>query len=369
MTSDQETDQPFVDQSNHVRRENRFEPGLFEKGLLWKIRDWTDVIGPLRLIRVLRSAASPVCLFVVMATYLVWGFGFSTFLSPRVPATVPELASLETVCQVVAASNPSTAWLLAMPSSAGDPNWVPGFLSIAWSVIVWVPAAVFLARQGALLTAGRTLESFSPLAKRSLARSPATWIASLVPSLCTAVFAVGGWVLLIVLRLVSGIPALENVLCFLVTLIAIPMGMLLFGSFVAFPLATASIANEPHADPLDSLSRGYESLYRRPVHLLAAVLMAIILVALVAGLAGGVAYVSSVAMDWVATMAGVNAAQRMKLVGFILQIPAVVMLTTWWAMVGGVYLLARQATGEQEPEDLWMPDVPPPPSMPTVRVD
>jgi hypothetical protein len=240
---------------------------------------------------------------------------------------------------------------------------------IAWSLVVWVPAAGFLARQGGLLTAGRTMESFSPLAKRSFARSPSAWIASVVPSLCAAVFAVTGWGLLFGLRLSSGISVIESVLFLLIALVAIPMGMLLFGSFIATPLAIASIANEPHADPLDSLSRGYESLYRRPVHLLAAILMAIILVALVLGIASGVALVASVAMDWVAEVAGVAADQRTKLSVLILELPSVVTLATWLAMVGGIYLLARQSTGQQEPEDLWMPEMPVPPSMPEVRLD
>jgi hypothetical protein len=46
----------------------------------------------------------------------------------------------------------------------------------------------------------------------------------------------------------------------------------------------------------------------------------------------------------------------------------VVSITLAIALLGGVYLLVRQATGGQEPEDLWQPPPIEPPTMPKLRL-
>ena len=166
------------------------------------------------------------------------------------------------------------------------------------------------------------------------------------------------------MRWVSGIAWLEYPLGLLMAIVAIPMGVLLFGSFFATPLAFASIANESQPDPLDSLSRGYESLYRRPVHLLFYLAVASLLVALIWLLASGVTHLAITAMAFWCDLGGTEIQQQSIVSVCLSRLPVILSLTTLFAMIGGVYLLIRQSTGEQEVEDLWMPEAPVLPPMP-----
>ena len=324
-----------------------------EGGLLGRVRQWVDLFGPLRLVRVLRISVSPVCLFVVVAAYLAWQIGFVTFLRPREfwrGFAYPLHDSLATVGFSV---NPTSIWMGLNRNHPWSTFWL-----IAWSMLIWTPVALFLARQGGLLTADRTMETSGDLVKRSLRRTPLAWIASIVPTLCSAAIGLMLILLFLLLRLVGGIAFLEWPLAIVIAVAAIPIGLLLFGSFVATPLAIASIANEQQADPLDSLSRGYESLYRRPLQLIFSVLTALILVAVVWVIASGVAGLASASVAVLAGIVGVDPAQQSLVQICIFELPNIVSLTTWLAMIGGIYLLARYDTGGQEVEDLWIPEKP-----------
>ena len=65
----------------------------------------------------------------------------------------------------------------------------------------------------------------------------------------------------------AGSSGLEFVLALVAAAIALPCGILAFGANVAVPLSWAALTNERDPDPLDSLSRGYEYLFRRPLRL------------------------------------------------------------------------------------------------------
>lgn len=330
-----------------------------ESGLLSRVRQWIDLFGPLRLVRVMRISVSPVSLFVVAAVYLVWQLGFLTFLPPRQHwGTFPEPV-YDNLALVEFSTNPTSMWL-----AWNRPSPWASFALVTWSLLVWTPVALFLARQGGLLTADRTMESAVELARRSLKRSPSAWFAAIVPSLCSAAIGLMVVVLLLLLRLAAGIAFLEWPLAIMITLVAIPVGLLLFGSFVATPLAIASIANERQADPLDSLSRGYESLYRRPLHLIVSIITAGILVAVVWLIASGVSGLASMSVGVLAEIVGVEPEQRSIVRSCLAELPTIVTLTTWLAMIGGIYLLSRHDTGGQEVEDLWMPEKTVPPPMP-----
>jgi hypothetical protein len=335
-----------------------------ESGLLTRVRQWTDVFGSLRLIRVLRISVSPVSLFVVAAVYLVWLIGFATFLPPRghwqMSASGNEAANVvDSVSLVILSSNPTSLWLAANGTDAWSSVWL-----VVWSLVLWTPAALFLARQGGLLTADRSLESSGELLRRTFLRTPSAWLAATLPTICAAAIGIGVVVLFLLMRMVAGITWFEFPLAILITVVAIPIGLLLFGSFVAMPLAIASIANEQDADPMDSLSRGYESLYRRPLHLLVSTLTAAVLVAVVWGIGSGVCGLASAAVQTLGKIVGVDPNGQALVQSIIAEIPTILTLTTWLAMMGGIYLLARQSTGGQEVEDLWICERPSPPPMP-----
>ena len=84
------------------------------------------------------------------------------------------------------------------------------------------------------------------------------------------------------------------------------------------------------------------------------------------GLALGIAFLiltSSVAASLL-NLAGSSANVPLMVIGVLGHLPAVVVLTVMWSLVGGVYLLLRYDAGGQEVEDLWQPAPPPKPSFP-----
>ena len=330
-----------------------------ESGLLGRVRHWVDLFGPLRLVRVMRISVSPVSLFVVALAYLVWQIAFVTFLPPKEYWRGFANPLYDNLATVGFSLNPSSMWMALTRQNPWSAFWL-----IAWSMLIWTPVALFLARQGGLLTADRSMENATDLVKRSFRRTPLAWLASIVPTLCSAAIGLMLILLLLLLRLVGGIAFLELPLAIAITIVAIPIGLLLFGSFVATPLAIASIANEQQADPLDSLSRGYESLYRRPLHLIFSILTASFLVAVVWLIASGVSGLALVSINVLAEIVGVNPEQQSLVQVLVYELTNVVSLTTWLAMIGGIYLLARYDTGGQEVEDLWIPEKPAPPPMP-----
>ena len=330
-----------------------------ESGLLSRARDWIDIFGPLRLIRVMRIAASPVCLFVVAAASLVWQLGFFTFLPPRHHWQTFDTPIGDNLALIGFSSNPTSLWM-----ALNRPQPTASFLLVVWSLLIWTPVAVYLARQGALLSADRSMEPTLALIKRSCRRTPSAWFAAIVPTLCSLAIGLAIVVLSLLLRMAAGIAVLEIPIAMMIAIIAIPIGLLLFGSFLATPLALASIANEQHADPLDSLSRGYESLLRRPLNLLISIMTAMILVSIVWAIASGVAQLATIAALSLGGLVGIDPPQQALVYQFIMETPTIVALTTFLAMIGGIYLLSRQATGGQEVEDLWMAPTPDPPSIP-----
>ncbi|KAA1262522.1 hypothetical protein LF1_50870 [Rubripirellula obstinata] len=330
-----------------------------ESGLLGRVRDWIDLFGPLRLVRVMRISVSPIALFVVAAVYLVWQFGFVTFLHPKVHWGGIGNPVYDDLALVGFSFNPTSLWFVF---NRPDP-WA-SFLLVSWSLVLWTPVALYLARQGGLLTADRTMEDVGSLLKRSLRRTPSAWLTAIVPTLCSAAIGLMVMLLSLLLQLSHGLFFLEWPLAIAITCISIPIGLLLFGSFVATPLAMASISNERQADPLDSLSRGYEALYRRPLHLIFSTLTAIVLVAVVWLITSGVSGLASVSAGLFTDITGTSRDQQLLIQHCIAELPTIVALTTWLAMVGGIYLLARHDTGGQEVEDLWMPEKPTPPPMP-----
>lgn len=334
-----------------------------EAGLLARVREWIDILPWLRLGRTLRVAGSPPLVSLMAATYAVWWVGQGLMFDSRtfrhgVLPIDPGSSQLSAVPQnnVVLLSEylqgliPTSMFELG----AGSMQWHAVF-GVLWSLLVWTPAALLLARQGALLTAGRSMVGMKPGISHVMARTPAAWMTAMVPLAC--VFAMGilivalGWLS----RIVDGIGWLEFLLAIVVVLIAIPCGILAFGAHVAVPLSWAALVNERDPDTLDSLSRGYEYLYRRPLRLVMYVLASLAVLVVVAFLASAIAWSASAVATSLLTLSGGSINVTRVAVGILRHLPTVVVLTTVWSLVGGVYLLLRYDAGGQEVEDLWQP--------------
>ena len=249
-----------------------------------------------------------------------------------------------------------------------DPEivWWKTLLGIGWSVFVWTPVAILLSRQGGLLTAGRSLMPLSAALSLALSRTLAGWLAAVVPLGCIGVFAV----LIMMIGWISGlfgdITWLNSILAGVTLLFAIPCGLLAFGANVAIPLSWGALANERDPDAMDSLSRGYEYLFRRPLHLAAYLLISAIIASIVSILAVGVTRTAIQINSQLLKFADAADGMVITSTDLLGHLPVVVLLTAIWSLLGGVYLLLRYDAGGQEVEDLWQADACPKPPLPSI---
>lgn len=337
-----------------------------ETGLLARLREWIDIFPWLRLIRVLRVVGSPPLIGVVAIALAIWKLGISLIaqdaLFPEVPetaATVNQQASF--LAAYVEHLNPASVF-------HGDQEivWWKTLLGICWSVFVWTPIAILLSRQGGLLTAGRPLMPLPASISHALSRTLAGWLAAIVPLACIGVFAclisVIGWFS----GIIGEITWLNYLFAVAIILFAVPSGLLAFGANVAIPLSWGALANERDPDAMDSLSRGYEYLLRRPLQLVVYVLVGGCIASIVSMLALGVS-ITSIQINS-SLLEFVDAANGMVVTStnLLAHLPLVVLLTASWSLLGGIYLLLRYDAGGQEVEDLWQPDPCPDPPLPSI---
>ncbi|MAI74294.1 MAG: hypothetical protein CMM01_25825 [Rhodopirellula sp.] len=354
-------------EDSSATNENQVHDGYdLEAGLLARLREWIDVFPWLRLIRILRVVGSPPLLGLIALTLAVWKIGITLLALDQSTPDVPDIAGT---------ANQQVNFFVAFighlnPASVfhGDPEiaWWKTLLGIGWSVFVWTPVVILLSRQGGLLTAGRSLMPLSAALSLALSRTLAGWLAAVVPLGCIAVLAVLimmiGWIS----GLVVDITWLNSIMAGLTLLFAIPCGLLAFGANVAIPLSWAALANERDPDTMDSLSRGYEYLFRRPLHLAAYLLFSAIIASIIFVLAVGVTRSAIQINSQLLKFSDASDGMVVTSTNLLDHLPVVVLLTAIWSLLGGVYLLLRHDAGGQEVEDLWQADACPEPPLPSI---
>ena len=347
-----------------------------ESGLFARIREWNDLFPWLKLGRTLRLAGSPPLVLFTFLCLGLWWLGESWILAesaPRRELWSPEEWSsddamfgavvhpMETVTRLAYMTSPSSIYQLPARTVA----W-RFLVGTCWSLLVWTPVALLLTRQGGLLTAGRPMMSLRAGLRHAFSRMPRAWLTALVPSACLAMIALMIFVIGKVCQWVEGVAVIEIALAIVLALIAITCGLLAFGSHFAIPLGWAALANEQNPDPLDSLSRGYEYLLRRPLQLAAYLILSFLMIFVIWALVSGIA----AAATSVAEMALVTSGGPPSLIGRVTTVlswfPVAVAVTLGWGLVGGVYLLLRCDAGGQEVEDIWMAPLKPPPPLPSL---
>ena len=119
-------------------------------------------------------------------------------------------------------------------------------------------------------------------------------------------------------------------------------------------------------DTLDSLSRGYEYLFRRPLQLVLYVVVSVLILWVVRLIASGIA-VAAVAISTKTLLFCGSPVSVVEMSATMLaHLPVVAMLTSMWSLIGGIYLLLRYDAGGQEVEALWVPEPDPAPPLPQV---
>lgn len=337
-----------------------------ETGLLARLREWIDVFPWLRLIRILRVVGSPPLLGLVALTLAAWKIGITLLTLDQITSDVPAMAStanqqVNFFIEYVQHLNPASVF-----RHDSGIVWWKTLLGICWSVFIWTPVVILLLRQGGLLTAGRPLMPLSAALSLAISRTPAGWLVAVVPLGCVSVFSV----LIMTIGWVSGLAGeiiWLNVLLAIATLLfAIPCGLLAFGANVAIPLGWGALANEREPDAMDSLSRGYEYLFRRPLHLAVYLVFGAMIASVVSVLAIGVTKttieINSQLLKFVEATDGMVITSTYLLD----HLPVVVLLTAIWSLLGGIYLLLRYDAGGQEVEDLWQADACPELPLPSI---
>ena len=148
---------------------------------------------------------------------------------------------------------------------------------------------------------------------------------------------------------------IETPLSLFAALIAVVCGILAFGSYFAVPIGWAALVNEKEPDVLDSLSRGYEYLYRRPMQMAMYWCIAIVILLVVVFFAEGVGLVGAKVSVTMMELAGASDSMIATTRSHLRLFPFVVSMTLFWSLAGGIYLLLRRDAGGQEIEDLWQP--------------
>ena len=336
-----------------------------EQNLLRQTRTWTDLFPWLRLARVLRVAGGPVWITHAFLTSLIWlaGMAFARQGSPSEALYQPPRRLF-------------SAWVVG--TSPGDfltsPLWPDSLLSlefgwgvIMWTSLLWLPTSMLFIRAGAVLTSGREMPSYLSTLRLVFKRLWAGLLILLLPLLCTLPFLILIWGITGLLAWLGSMfgDSVSRAVPLLSAVVVMPLGLisglLLAAGKFAVPLGLANLMTMAEADPMDSLSRGYEYTLRRLPQLLAYCLIAIVLGGIV--VAGWTAIGS--AAEQVMSVAGQELAASTTAVGLML---ASIPIVLAWSMIGGIFLLLRQSAGGQEVEDIWAePDVIVAPKMPKVE--
>jgi hypothetical protein len=299
-----------------------------ETGVLQRVRRWRDAIPALVLIEALRVAGSPLYVGVFWIVISIASF-------------LPINWSIELFSGNV----------LRVHGDGPDGfRWWSLVVTVALIGIGTLPAAL-AARAGACYAAGRT-QSFTENGRVTLAR----WLQLFAVPFTPLVITAGLCVVMVAAGAFGRIGAVGSWLIEATAIVALPtailIGLIAGGAVVAVPLAIVAAVLEKQPDVMDSLSRGYEYLYRRPVYLCFYSVWSAILVAIVWHLASLVAGAASMVGGWGLQIGSGNSIAPQGYQWLLARLPLAVALTAAWGQVGAIYLLMRQAANDQEVEDI-----------------
>lgn len=411
-----------------------FEGNRLESGVLQRVRRWRDAIPALVLVESLRVAGSPIHVGLAWLTLAVQelvffvlnrasrgfdaGAGHESHADgvvdgraiegkvvdiatmdlpvreapvdlaahddPTHDVAVPEFAVPDvSVPDVSVVELPMTGWYGRIEGLGdwpfGDlveriaglgPWW--GTLAVLVLALVWVVPVSLAARAGACYAAGRPQAFLNHL---GVVRGRVMTLLGVILLPLLMVGAIGvvlgligkvaGWIADLPIGLIP-----VWMLVVLALPFAIVAGVILAGAWVAVPLGLAGAAIEKQEDSFDALSRGYEYLLRRPVHLVVygGVCWLLVKLMLFAGgmLVGSASLVVDASIGW-----GGRFPEFASLVaGVLSRLPLGFGIAAAWGLIGGLYLLMRQAANDQEIEDIPVSPIDlRPTELPTLRPD
>ncbi|TWT74158.1 hypothetical protein [Allorhodopirellula solitaria] len=317
-----------------------------EKRLFDGIRTWVDVFPWLRLVRVCRVAGGPVWVTHVLVVSLVWMWGIDWLGGSGAGPGPAWVVVPSELLPAASATMPSDAWATFPLGTFGIAlDWK----MMLWTVLVWIPTMMALLRVGALLTAGRDIPSYLSTFRAVGQRLRGAPVIVLLPTVVAASFWLIAWGATWSAVAIGGSSEHSTWATWLSLPIVLPAtvvaALLIFAGKLAVPLGLAAAMIEPDADPIDSLSRGYEYTLRRLPQLALLVLVAAVISLVIVWAYAGLAQVGrgvALSVDPVNT----------SLLACLSILPSVIAVMLLWSMFGGIYLLLRQSAGGKEVEDL-----------------
>lgn len=309
----------------------------FEDGMFSRVRSWVDVAPWIRLVRVLRVLASPVHVGTVT---LAWALTLAAFsvVSGKYPD--PRLGFESLMFQM------TRGFLMGAIYEQ--------LLLIAFLLLLWIPVIQVVCRGGACLTSGKNLPSARVSLNLARSRLWKSYLVSIIPVLCILTFLIAAFLIRVPSLLMdSSIVSIISGL--IIGVVSIPIGILWFGAFFAIPLGIVAMVCERDPDAFDSLSRGYEFLFRRPLSVIWYAAVSMVLVYFAATLLGGVGWTSSLAVTTIISPVYPDQSQFQAAHGVIGLIVICWPMTLAFGLLGGVYLLLRRDACGQDVEDLWEP--------------
>ncbi len=321
-----------------------------EKSLLDGVRTWTDVFPWLRLVRVCRVAGGPVWVTHAVVVALIWVFGLNWLAGEAMPSNLSRGLIPVSFLPIFATTLPSDAWVLFGDGvfAGGDGVWF-NWKCVLWTIILWLPTTMALVRVGALLTAGRDMPSYFATFRAVGRRHRGAAVIVLLPTGVAAFLGLIAWATTWLAGVIDGVPDHTSWAMWLSLPIVLPAtliaAVLIAAAKVAIPLGLSATMIEPDADPIDSLSRGYEYTLRRLPQLAALVVVAAGISLLVVA---GWTVISLLGRSLIESAGPSNPPVLLCLA----LLPSAIAGMMLWSMVGGIYLLLRQSAGGQEIEDL-----------------
>ncbi|KAA5546205.1 hypothetical protein FYK55_04765 [Roseiconus nitratireducens] len=348
-------------------------------------RSWVDVAPWIRLFPTLRILAAPVHVAIVLVAWAATVLTTAQLLQPvptdlaggsvSLPTTFQQARSVrgrgvspllaenrltpqqpedDVVMTALAKPDELFAGLPPIFATLRQQRVLPLAIFLSSMLLIWVPVVLTISRSGAVLAAGRPLPEMGTTLRWVRRRLAKSLLLPLVPWVCVLAFSIAVFVLRLPSLWVAA-PWLSVVTGAIATVLLLPAGILAFGALFATPLGLAAMINEPDPDPIDSLSRGYEYLVRRPLSLVWYWIVSAALIYVASRLLGGVVTATMILASMVGTLFSPDATFIMTTRTLVEAIHVAWLITLGIALLGASYLLLRRDAGGQEVEDLWFP--------------
>ena len=313
-----------------------------ETGLLQRVRTWRDLFPPLVLIHALRACGSPIYV----------GLSLVTVVAASAILTRGNL-------DVARVTDYWWQWFV-WPSLVADVTSEfrnrlssrTAAVEAAFAAAVMLVPLAIIARVGAIYAAGRESDRGIDPFRFVARRSGSLFVAAILPVVCVCGLAVP----LMLLALAARVPTAGSWLSELLAVFLVPLvvliGLIAAGAVPALPIAWSAIAIEKKQDPFDALSRGFEYVYRRPVHTLFYVILCWALAELMTAMARAVAIVAALISTEVYSLGSSGQPLPYVIRLVLAYLPLAVGVVSWAATLGATYLLLRRDANQQEIEDI-----------------